>query len=152
MGRVLDLIFSYSLARRLNKKICEVTMVSPRNHFLFTPLLSTTTVGTLEFRNIIESARRIKNIKYIQASCKSVDADSRTIECANKNVPDTKISVKFDDLVIACGAEANTFNIDGAKENSYFLKQLSDARRIRNRLSEIFEMACYFRHKRHSEP
>lgn len=28
----------------------DVTVVSPRNHFLFTPLLTSTTVGTLEFR------------------------------------------------------------------------------------------------------
>ena len=28
----------------------DVTVVSPRNHFLFTPLLPSTSVGTLEFR------------------------------------------------------------------------------------------------------
>ena len=32
------------------KKKFDVTVVSPRNHFLFTPLLPSTSVGTLEFR------------------------------------------------------------------------------------------------------
>jgi NADH dehydrogenase FAD-containing subunit len=33
------------LARKLNKKLYDVTLVSERNHFLFTPLLPSTTVG-----------------------------------------------------------------------------------------------------------
>lgn len=37
-------------AREVNKERYDVTVVSPRNHFLFTPLLPSTTVGTLEFR------------------------------------------------------------------------------------------------------
>jgi len=30
----------------------KVTVISTRNHFLFTPLLPSTTVGTLEFRSV----------------------------------------------------------------------------------------------------
>lgn len=40
----------YFAAREINKERYDVTVVSPRNHFLFTPLLPSTTVGTLEFR------------------------------------------------------------------------------------------------------
>ena len=35
----------------------HVTVVSPRDHILFTPLLVSTAVGTLEHRSIIESIR-----------------------------------------------------------------------------------------------
>jgi len=38
----------------------DVIVVSPRNHFLFTPLLASTTVGTLEFRTVMEPVRSIK--------------------------------------------------------------------------------------------
>ncbi len=41
---------SYSVLRNINKSHFDVIVVSPRNHFLFTPLLTSTTVGTLEFR------------------------------------------------------------------------------------------------------
>lgn len=41
---------SYSVLRKVDKKLYDVIVVSPRNHFLFTPLLCSTTVGTLEFR------------------------------------------------------------------------------------------------------
>jgi hypothetical protein len=42
----------FSLARRLDKRKHDVYIVSPRNHYLFTPLLPSTTVGTLEYRAI----------------------------------------------------------------------------------------------------
>ena len=44
----------YRLAKDLDKSKFDVTVVSPRNHFLFTPLLPSTSVGTLEFRVAIQ--------------------------------------------------------------------------------------------------
>ena len=41
---------SYAVLKTIDKKLYDVVVVSPRNHFLFTPLLASTTVGTLEFR------------------------------------------------------------------------------------------------------
>ena len=41
---------SYSFLKYINRDLYNVKVVSPRNHFLFTPLLCSTTVGTLEFR------------------------------------------------------------------------------------------------------
>jgi hypothetical protein len=41
---------SYSVLKTIDKNKFDVIVVSPRNHFLFTPLLCSTTVGTLEFR------------------------------------------------------------------------------------------------------
>ena len=40
----------FRLARVIDKKKYSVILVSPRNHFVFTPLLPSTAVGTLEFR------------------------------------------------------------------------------------------------------
>jgi NADH dehydrogenase FAD-containing subunit len=42
-------------------------IVSPRNYFVFTPLLNDSTVGTLEFRAVLESIRKPgSGIEYIQ--------------------------------------------------------------------------------------
>ena len=38
-----------TIARKLDKIKFDVRLVSPSNHFLFTPLLPSTAVGTLEF-------------------------------------------------------------------------------------------------------
>ena len=48
---------SYSVLRKVDKKQFDAIVISPRNHFLFTSLLASTTVGTLEFRSIIEPVR-----------------------------------------------------------------------------------------------
>ena len=45
----------FTLARRLEKSLYDVRVVSPANHFLFTPLLPSTAVGTLEFRQLAEN-------------------------------------------------------------------------------------------------
>ena len=50
----------FRLARDIDKQKYDVTVLSPRNHFLFTPLLPSTAVGTLEFRCVQEPVRTIK--------------------------------------------------------------------------------------------
>ncbi|GEM_PF-5470317 len=51
---------SFSLVKNIDTDYYDITVVSPRNHFLFTPLLPSTTVGTIEFRSIIEPIRTAK--------------------------------------------------------------------------------------------
>ena len=70
------------LARMLNKDIFDVNVVSPANHFLFTPLLPQTTVGSLEFRTIQEPVRTIEGLGgYYQAKARSVDLERRVVTC-----------------------------------------------------------------------
>lgn len=49
--------------------------------------------------------------------------------------------MKYDELVISVGALPNTFKIPGVEKYCFFLKQLSDARAIRQRILECFERA-----------
>lgn len=42
----------FNFGKYINKDEFDVTLISPRNHFLFTPLLPSTTVGTLEYKCI----------------------------------------------------------------------------------------------------
>uniref|UniRef100_A0A915HWB9 FAD/NAD(P)-binding domain-containing protein n=1 Tax=Romanomermis culicivorax TaxID=13658 RepID=A0A915HWB9_ROMCU len=53
-----------------------------------------------------------------------------------------EFNVDYDKLVIGVGALSNTFGIKGVKEHAFFLKEVSDARKIRNRLLTNFERAC----------
>src|SRR5437763_1015648 len=48
----------YSLLRSLPRDLVEATVVSPRNYFVFTPLLPSAVGGTVEFRSIVEPVRR----------------------------------------------------------------------------------------------
>ncbi|KAG5189439.1 pyridine nucleotide-disulfide oxidoreductase-domain-containing protein [Tribonema minus] len=132
----------YSFARHLDYKKFDVHLVSPRNHYLFTPLLPSTTVGTLEFRAIQEPARSIKGVHYYQAEATELDPATKQIKC-KEAFTGMEFMVPYDKLVLAMGATTNTFGVPGVdpKNHVYFLKQLTDARMIRNRLVECFERA-----------
>ena len=49
--------------------------------------------------------------------------------------------VSYDKLIIAVGCYSQTFNTKGVRENAMFLKDVGDARRIRRRVLELFELA-----------
>ena len=85
-------------------------VVSPANHFLFTPLLPSTAVGTLEFRAIQEPVRTIGGLgHYYQAKARSLDLEKGSVTCEDlyKGV---KFDVAYDYLCIAGGMKSNTFN------------------------------------------
>eukprot|EP00501_MAST-03F_sp_TOSAG23-6_P001506 GSMAST32.ASY1.ANO1.1567.1 assembled CDS len=133
------------LARGLNKAAFDVRVISPANHFLFTPLLPSTAVGTLEFRAIQEPVRTIKGLsEFYQAKARTVDTSSRVIRCEDI-FKSRKFDVKYDILIIATGCKTNTFEASGVLDREgddvYFLKHLYHARQIRQRILECMERA-----------
>lgn len=50
----------------------DLTVVSPRNYFLYTPLLPAVATGTVEERSIVEPVRKIMRGKA--SCCSGVDA------------------------------------------------------------------------------
>lgn len=133
----------YRVGLDIDKNKYDVHLISPRNHFLFTPLLPSTAVGTLEFRAIQEPVRTIPKMNYIQAQVESINFDSKVLKCSDVFTQNREFSISYDTLVLAPGAETNTLNVPGVtnNENVFFLKQLSHSRAIRNRLLDCFERA-----------
>jgi NADH dehydrogenase FAD-containing subunit len=130
----------FHAAKQLDKAAFDVRVVSPSNHFLFTPLLPSTAVGTLEFRCIQEPVRTISGLEgYYQAKASSVDVANRAVQCRDifKN---REFSLPYDYLIVACGSKTNTFGTPGVAEREgeevMFLKHLYHARSIRNRILE----------------
>lgn len=130
-----------TLLKRIDMQSYHVTVVSPRNHFLFTPLLPSTTVGTIEFRSIIEPIRKVrKGDEFIQGTCTAIDPEKKEITCRSID-PATTFTVDYDILIIAVGAWNNTFGIPGVKEHASFLKEATDASTIRERVISCLELA-----------
>ena len=98
-------------------------------------------MGTLEFRCIIEPVRTLSNLNYYQAFCDHIDWKSNQIHCRDFFQDKKNFILDYDYLVCCHGAKSNTFHVPGVEEHAFFLKQLSDARAIRNRLMELFERA-----------
>jgi NADH:ubiquinone reductase (non-electrogenic) len=130
-----------TLLKRIDLDHYDVTVVSPRNHFLFTSLLPSTTVGTVEFRSIVEPIRKTRQgDEFIHASCKAIDMENRRAIC-RRAADDGEFTLEYDILVIGVGAWNNTFGIPGVKEHAFFLKELTDARAIRERVIACLEGA-----------
>lgn len=116
----------------------SVTVISPRNFFFFTPLLSATAVGTVEFRSIVEPIR-VSNpyVDYFEAYATDIDFETKCVTCIEgkrEGYPGEvaePFTVPYDVLVVAVGETTTTFNVTGAREHAFFLKEISDARRLR---------------------
>lgn len=129
----------------------DVTLVSPRNYFLYTPLLPSAATGTVEPRSIVDPVRsHIPDTgNYLEAECIDVDPVGKTITCQyNKpfkgqtNITGRQFNVPYDVLVVAVGSVTNTFNVPGVEENCFFLKDMEGAKALRQRINECFEISA----------
>ncbi|CAK9141786.1 unnamed protein product [Ilex paraguariensis] len=130
----------------LDTRIYDVVCISPRNHMVFTPLLASTCVGTLEFRSVAEPVSQIQsalskdpNSYFYLASCTGINKDKHEVYCetvSDGGLPHEpyKFKVAYDKLVIAAGAEPLTFGIMGVKEHAFFLREVYHAQEIRRKL------------------
>jgi NADH dehydrogenase FAD-containing subunit len=69
-----------------------------------------------------------------QALALNTDANETVAQNKPKLTKGNIFQLKYDKLVVAVGSYNQTFNTPGIKEHAYFLKDVGDARRIRNRL------------------
>lgn len=70
----------------IDTNIYDVVCVSPRNHMVFTPLLASTCVGTLEFRSVAEPIGRIQpaisrepGSYFFLSKCTAIDIDNHMV-------------------------------------------------------------------------
>ncbi|KAG9676840.1 external NADH-ubiquinone oxidoreductase-like protein, partial [Aureobasidium melanogenum] len=140
-----------SLLKKLDTENYNVIVISPRNYFLFTPLLPSCTTGTIEHRSIMEPVRNF--LRHKKAAVKFYEAEATKIDYAKKVVyindesevkgATSSTEVPFDMLVVGVGAENATFGIPGVREHSCFLKEVNDAQRIRKRIMDCCETATF---------
>jgi NADH:ubiquinone reductase (non-electrogenic) len=106
-----------SLLKKLDTENYNVIVVSPRNYFLFTPLLPSCTVGTIEHRSIMEPIRNFLRhkkaaVKYYEAEATKIDYEKRIVYINDDSEikgESSQTEVPFDMLVVGVGAENATF-------------------------------------------
>ncbi|KAJ5102719.1 hypothetical protein N7532_003248 [Penicillium argentinense] len=137
---------SIALLKNLNPGDYHVTVVSPTNYFLFTPMLPSATVGTLGLRSLVEPVRRIierVNGHFLKASATDVDFSQKLVEVSQVDHDGNKKNfyLPYDKLVVGVGCVTNPHGVKGL-ENCNFLKTIDDARQIKNKVLENMELAC----------
>jgi NADH dehydrogenase len=137
---------SVSMLKHLDLDEYNVTVVSPSNYFLFTPLLPSATVGTVDLSALSEPLRRLCHIKahFLEGTAEDVDIENRLVEISSydrASKTNQSYYVPYDKLVIAVGCVSNTHGVEGL-ENCNFLKTVKDVRLLRTRIVNNFERAC----------
>lgn len=102
---------SVSLLKKLDTENYNVIVISPRNYFLFTPLLPSCTVGTVEHRSIMEPVRNFlrhkkTKVQFYEAHATKVDYERRVVLIKDESEIKGDVSateVPFDLLVVGVG-------------------------------------------------
>ncbi|GAB1215874.1 hypothetical protein ATERTT37_005072 [Aspergillus terreus] len=128
---------SIALLKNLNPGDYHVTVVSPTNYFLFTPMLPSATVGTLGLRSLVEPVRRIVQRvhgHFLKGEAVDVEFSEKMVEIAglDANGNPQHFYLPYDKLVIGVGMEYVKFAD----------LTIDDARRIKNQVLENMELAC----------
>lgn len=102
---------SVALLKQLRPDDYHVTVVSPVNYFLFTPMLPSGTVGTLELRSLVEPIRRIvQRVKghFLRAEAVDIELSERLLEVTQTDAEGEKqhFYLPYDKLVIGVGKDA----------------------------------------------
>jgi len=161
---------SVSVLKHIDRDRYNVTVVSPRNYFLFTPLLPSVCAGTVTPGAVTVPVRDITSYKalsiwdrvrfmrrgylpdrvaYLYAAVSDVDPYARTITCRHGMTDDgidaaeksSSFDLSYDVLVIGTGATTNTFNTEGVKEHCHYLKETGDATLLRQNVIRNLEKA-----------
>lgn len=140
-----------SFLRKLDTEDYNVIVVSPKNYFLFTPLLPSVAVGTISPRSIVQPTRyltrhKARVVSVVEGAALSVDPTAKTVKVADTSEIKGKISereIPYDYLVYAVGAEVQTFGIPGVAEHACFMKELPDAEKAQRTFMDCVETAAF---------
>ena len=122
-------------------KNVEITLVGEKNYFLFTPLLHEVATGSINPANIIESIHEVLGrclSNFYLGKAEFVNLEEKELSVGEYKLP-------YDYLILAPGAETNYYNIKGAEENSFSLKSLENAIKIKNHLIVTLDRASHIK-------
>ena len=99
---------SVALLKSLNPGDYHVTVVSPVNYFLFTPMLPSATVGTLGLRSLVEPVRLVvRHVRghFLRAEAVDVDMSQKLVEVSqvSRDGKTHNFYLPYDKLVVAVG-------------------------------------------------
>ncbi|HEX8844274.1 MAG TPA: NAD(P)/FAD-dependent oxidoreductase [Pyrinomonadaceae bacterium] len=114
----------------------EVTLVSPEDHFLFTPMLYEYLSGEVEAWHIAPYYKELldESVRVIHGEVADVDLQAREVVVAGRNE-----RLGYDVLVLAVGGITNYWGIEGAEEFAMPFRKLAHADALRRRMVEALD-------------
>jgi NADH dehydrogenase FAD-containing subunit len=127
---------------RRHRMSAIVTMISPIDYLLYTPLLPEVAGGVIDPRLIaIPLADTLQNVRHIRGYVDTVDIDTRTVRFRDQE--GTAAQLAWDRLVLAPGSITRLFDIPGLADNARGLKSTAEALYLRDHILEQFELSRF---------
>lgn len=127
----------------LRRTDVHISLVSQTNYLVHTPMLSEVAASSVDARHISPPLRSsFQRVQVVQGSVARVDMEKRVVHL-EPDVRSPERSLPFDHLVVTSGSVPNFFGNQGVEQNSFTLKSLEDAERLRNQMIDMFERADF---------
>lgn len=150
---------THSILQGIDPRLCDVMVISDRNHFVYTPMLPASCVGSVELRSIVSPVREIlshtstrawwfwkhdsesvPSRTFYEATVEDIDPAEKKIFCRSKHTGSLS-TVNYDVAVICVGSDNNDSGLTGVSNHCHFLKNADDARAIRRTINNTLERA-----------
>jgi NADH dehydrogenase len=124
----------------------EVTLISPDNYSLFTPMLHEVATAELDPASIVVPMHKLlRRVKFVAGRVSTIDTDEKKVsvrQTARLEIEDEgEREVAYDYLLLALGSTTNFFDLPGIEANSLTMKTLTDALVLRNAVIGSLEAA-----------
>jgi len=130
------------LARKLRKHdaSADITIVSPVDYMLYTPLLPDVAGGVVDARFVaIPLANTLHGVRAIRGKVDAVDFDGRTLTFTD---PEGRAhDLSWDRLVLTPGSVTRLFDVPGLATHARGLKSTAEALYLRDHVLEQLELA-----------
>ena len=128
-----------SVAKRLKKSPCKVTIIDKSNHHLFQPLLYQVATAALSPGDIAAPIRAIlgkrSTVRVLLGEVNNINLPEHSLSLTDGRI------INFDKLVLAPGAKYNYFGNNDWENFAPGLKTIGDALKIRERILLSLEEA-----------
>jgi NADH dehydrogenase len=129
------------LVRRLHKSDVDVTIISPVDYMLYTPLLPDVAGGVIDARFVtIPLAGTLNGVRKVRGRVDSVDLAEHMLTFTDLEQHSREMS--WDRLVLTPGSVTKLFDIPGLATYARGLKSTAEALYLRDHVLEQLELAC----------
>jgi NADH:ubiquinone reductase (H+-translocating) len=129
------------LGRRFRKSDVDITIISPVDYMLYTPLLPDVAGGVVDARFVtIPLAGTLKGVRTIRGRVDSVDFDQHRLQFTDLEQRSRELS--WDRLVLTPGSVTRLFDIPGLARYARGLKSTAEALYLRDHFLEQLELSC----------
>ncbi|MFZ0718759.1 NAD(P)/FAD-dependent oxidoreductase, partial [Mycobacterium sp.] len=128
------------LARRLRKTDVDITIISPVDYMLYTPLLPDVAGGVVDARFVtIPLAGSLRGVRKIRGRVDSIDLAQHQLEFTD--LEQRSRSLSWDRLVLTPGSVTRLFDIPGLAQYARGLKSTAEALYLRDHVLEQLELS-----------